>query len=127
MTIKIVVFVNCLAFLLISGCKLGVEEPMPEADPRDIHVGRYVCNVIKKNYNTQTILDSYTDTVDLVKQGQDNILIENVQNLQFPELKSLSPGSYVGIGTISRFEMNQLIITHGPDSAYYEFKGYKLE
>ncbi|CAN5874170.1 hypothetical protein BH24BAC1_BH24BAC1_23690 [soil metagenome] len=115
-----------LTLLFVSGCEKEAAIPEPEPDQRDFHVGLYVCEVKKENRQTKTLLASYVDTIELVKQGPDRMLVERTKNIQLPELKVWGPNAYIALYTMASFDLGQLQITYGHDSAFYEYRGYKL-
>jgi hypothetical protein len=120
-------------FLVFSACQQEVS-PQPETDIRDLYVGRYACQVVKKNFQTNVILQSYKDTIEVVKLGENQLSIHNTKNVQLPEVNLMGAGRvhpmYVSFFTIVVFDKdtlnNNLIdISHGHDSAFYQIKGIR--
>jgi hypothetical protein len=118
--------VLCLILTLAVSCKRQpAEEPEP-VDPRDRHVGLYVCEVENLNMITKEMFATYTDTLELVKQGPDKIIVKN-KLLELPELENYPPHMYAGPLTILTINQDQITLVHGLDWDFYEFKGHRLE
>ncbi|PIQ19700.1 MAG: hypothetical protein COW65_19260, partial [Cytophagales bacterium CG18_big_fil_WC_8_21_14_2_50_42_9] len=71
-------FAFCFSILILTACQK--EEPyLGKVDVRDMYVGDYICDVTKKNFQTDVILNSYQDTLKIVKQGDDKLIISKTQ------------------------------------------------
>lgn len=114
-----------LILLFIAGCKSDDKEPV--VDQRDSNIGTYVCNVKVEDYKTSTILRSYVDTLVIIKSGIKEIQLTSTKKTQLPTLQVLQANGYYGLLTVLRFEKGELIMTSGPDSAFYEYSGYKIK
>jgi hypothetical protein len=119
----------CLSILVITACEKD-EQAQVELDIRDTYVGSYICEVTKKNFQTQVILDRYIDTIQVAKEGEEQLKIIPRQNIQFPDVKLLQVNGprqlYVGMVTIVVLNQAEITIDHGPDSAFYELRGLKM-
>jgi len=107
------------------------DQPIAEAekDVRPFFVGNYICEVTKKNFQTEVLLKSYQDTIQIVEQGEKNLAIRNTRYVQLPEVKYLNNHNnplFVSEVTIISLDYNKnLIINYGLDSAFYEFKSIR--
>jgi hypothetical protein len=122
--------------MLHSSCKQPNVVADPVIDPRDQRIGIYVCEVKLENYTTQQVSSTYVDTLEITKQGDVQLLVKSKKGAQLPVLKSMdSIGHlYAGLGTVLSFREGQsiqtdggeLIMSSGPDSKFYEYKGNKI-
>ncbi|KAA6438491.1 hypothetical protein FEM33_17545 [Dyadobacter flavalbus] len=120
---KLYIFTYLIS-LFISGCKS--DDKVPVIDQRDSSVGTYVCDVKVENYTTNTLLRSYVDTIMITKSGRKEVQLSSAKKIQLPVLKVLDRDSYYGLFTTLYFEKGELIMSSGPDSAFYEYRGYKI-
>ncbi|QJW89671.1 hypothetical protein HNV11_09895 [Spirosoma taeanense] len=122
--------------MLNSSCKQTNVVADPVIDPRDQRIGVYVCEVKLKNYTTQQVFSFYIDTLEITKQGDVQLLVKSKKGVQLPVLKSMDSigHGYVGLATVLTFHEGQsiqtnggeLIMSSGPDSKFYEYKGNKI-
>jgi hypothetical protein len=129
--LKKVILASFVSSLIFSACQQEII-PQPETDIRDLYVGHYACEVIKKNFQTNLILESYKDTIEVVKLGESGLTIHKTKKVQLPDVTIMDAGRvhpmYVAQFTIVVFNYdtinNKLIdISHGHDSAFYQIKG----
>jgi hypothetical protein len=119
------------SFLFLTACQKEEQPPQADVDVRDLYVGRYICEVTKKNFQTDVLLDSYLDTIDIAKKGEDSLALSNTQNIQLPNVIYLEGDEnrslFAAVVTIVAFDKGSVNITHGNDSAFYELKGIKKQ
>ncbi|WP_162052026.1 hypothetical protein [Pontibacter pamirensis] len=124
-----VILAFCSAAIFFIACQKDEQPPQADVDIRDLYVGQYICEVKKTNYQAKVLLGSYTDTIEVVKLGEDKLAINNLQNVQMPEVKYHNGNEarpvYVALATVVVFEKDILNITYGLDSAVYELMGVK--
>lgn len=122
--------------IINSSCKQADVVADSGVDVRDQRLGIYVCEVKLKNYTTQQVFSSYVDTLEIFKQGTAELLIKSKKGTQIPALKSLDDigHAYAGSATVLSFRQGQsiqtdggeLLMSSGPDSDFYEYKGVKI-
>lgn len=115
-----------LFVLAIVSCQNQENEDEPVADLRDTYVGTYRCEVEKKIFTTDQVLSQYVDTIMVTKLGEDQLVVNQLQELPTLEVKLLIPGhfQFTTPGTIVTFPSNGRIeLVHGPDTAFYEIVG----
>ncbi|GAB3548784.1 hypothetical protein [Spirosoma fluminis] len=118
-----------IGFLVLINTACQPTNPIaPVVDRRDQQVGLYACEVTIRNFQTEEVFSTYLDTLEVGKQGESQLFIKSYKNTQFPALKSLDGRdiSYTGLFTNLNFNQGQLQLTTGPDSAFYSYKGRKL-
>ena len=133
---KILPVLAVFVMMINSSCKQTDVVADPVVDLRDQRIGVYVCEVKITNYTTQQVFPSYVDTLEITKQGDTELLVKSGKSVQIPALKSLdSVGRlYAGSATVLAFREGQsiqtdggeLIMSSGPDSKFYEYKGNKI-
>ncbi|RZK67501.1 MAG: hypothetical protein EOO85_25455 [Pedobacter sp.] len=133
---KILLVLAGFVTMINSSCKQTDVVADSVVDLRDQRIGIYVCEVKLKNYTTQQVSSSYVDTLEISKQGTVELLVKSRKGVQIPALKSLDAIGhvYAGSATILSFreghsiqtDGGELIMSSGPDSEFYEYKGIKI-
>ncbi len=133
--IAIVSFIGAIATSSLS-CQTKSDD-VSAADPRDARVGFYACDVKISNFVTKEVLSTYSDTVDVSKQGEAGLLVISRKNAPLPVLKSMDNIGRQYVGTFTGLVFNQgqtaitdggeLVMFSGPDAKFYEYKGNKLK
>jgi len=131
---KSILRVSSIAFsfciLSLVSCQKE-DQPIADAeqDARPLFVGNYICEVTKKNFETDVLLKSYQDTIQIVEQGEKSLSIRNTRYVQLPEVKFLNNYQnplFVSEVTIVSIDYDKnLNIVYGLDSAFYEFKSFR--
>lgn len=124
-----------LALFLLSACQEEVVQNEEEAEENideisEVYAGSYICKVTKEVFR-DSIIDSYVDTIEITRIGEENLTIGRVRNFQLPEVKfmngNVSEAAYSGLLTIVAFRNDSTVkISHGFDSAFYRFNGTKV-
>lgn len=122
-----------ILFILIA-CQEDSPDQLPEEANLDeiyaLYTGDYICEV-SKMYYPDSVIESYIDTIQVSRKGNDHLIIESTRNITLPETQfsggNTMNASYLGLLTIIAFSHESLIeISHGPDSAFYMFSGQKV-
>ncbi|MCK8495834.1 hypothetical protein M0L20_28470 [Spirosoma sp. RP8] len=134
---KILLVLAGFVMMINSSCQQADVVADSGVDVRDQRIGVYVCEVKLKNYTTQQVSSSYVDTLEISKQGTTELLIKSKKGVQIPALKSLDAigHAYGGVATVLSFRQGQsiqtdggeLLMSSGPDSDFYEYKGVKIK
>ncbi|UHG94766.1 hypothetical protein [Spirosoma oryzicola] len=134
---KILLVLAGFVMMINSSCQQADVVADSGVDVRDQRIGVYVCEVKLKNYTTQQVSSSYVDTLEISKQGTTELLIKSKKGVQIPALKSLDAigHAYGGSATVLSFRQGQsiqtdggeLLMSSGPDSDFYEYKGVKIK
>ncbi len=121
-----VILAFCSSIFFLTACQKEEQPPQDDEDIRDLYVGTYVCEVTVKNFQTDSLIHRYIDTVAIAKQGDIHLVINDTKNVQLPEVEFSSGNRvrpvYVALVTIVVFEYNLLNISYGFSWEFYEFK-----